>query len=161
MFYPLSLLQESISTCRFAQRVAMIKNEAVLNEELDPSLVSVHFSLWWEVKLSNTAKICLEKLFTWSFQLPHTWDDIIVGPSRDCRGSNITPDEVFQLQVKSVHNHIFFLRCWKVQSLIMFLPTKMTIHSDLKFLSCVLYLLLIIDPLCILLTCFPHNLTFV
>lgn len=32
-------LQESISTCRFAQRVALIKNEAVLNEELDPTLV--------------------------------------------------------------------------------------------------------------------------
>ncbi|KAL2099403.1 hypothetical protein ACEWY4_005883 [Coilia grayii] len=31
-------LDESISTCRFAQRVAMIKNEAVLNEELDPTL---------------------------------------------------------------------------------------------------------------------------
>ncbi|XP_047249007.1 kinesin-like protein KIF6 isoform X3 [Girardinichthys multiradiatus] len=31
-------LDESISTCRFAQRVALIKNEAVLNEELDPAL---------------------------------------------------------------------------------------------------------------------------
>ena len=31
--------QESISTCRFAQRVAMIKNDAVLNEELDPKLM--------------------------------------------------------------------------------------------------------------------------
>lgn len=31
--------QESISTCRFAQRVALIKNEAVLNEEIDPRLV--------------------------------------------------------------------------------------------------------------------------
>lgn len=31
--------QESISTCRFAQRVALIKNEAVLNEETDPKLV--------------------------------------------------------------------------------------------------------------------------
>jgi len=31
--------QETISTCRFAQRVALIKNEAVLNEELDPKLV--------------------------------------------------------------------------------------------------------------------------
>lgn len=30
---------ESISTCRFAQRVALIKNDALLNEELDPSLV--------------------------------------------------------------------------------------------------------------------------
>lgn len=42
MFYPLALFQESISTCRFAQRVAMIKNEAVLNEELDPSLVRLN-----------------------------------------------------------------------------------------------------------------------
>uniref|UniRef100_A0A671UDN2 Kinesin family member 6 n=1 Tax=Sparus aurata TaxID=8175 RepID=A0A671UDN2_SPAAU len=32
-------LDESISTCRFAQRVALIKNEAILNEELDPTLV--------------------------------------------------------------------------------------------------------------------------
>ncbi|XP_051249392.1 kinesin-like protein KIF6 isoform X1 [Dicentrarchus labrax] len=31
-------LDESISTCRFAQRVALIKNEAILNEELDPAL---------------------------------------------------------------------------------------------------------------------------
>ena len=31
-------MQESLATCRFAQRVAQIKNEAVLNEELDPSL---------------------------------------------------------------------------------------------------------------------------
>ncbi|XP_060939280.1 kinesin-like protein KIF6 [Limanda limanda] len=32
-------LDESISTCRFAQRVAVIKNEAILNEELDPALL--------------------------------------------------------------------------------------------------------------------------
>jgi kinesin family protein 6/9 len=32
-------LKESISTCRFAQRVALIKNEALVNEELDPKLV--------------------------------------------------------------------------------------------------------------------------
>ncbi|KAI2542210.1 kinesin family member 6, partial [Homo sapiens] len=31
-------LDESISTCRFAQRVALIKNEAVLNEEINPRL---------------------------------------------------------------------------------------------------------------------------
>ena len=31
--------QESISTCRFAQRVALIKNEVMLNEELDPKLM--------------------------------------------------------------------------------------------------------------------------
>ncbi|XP_068195079.1 kinesin-like protein KIF6 [Antennarius striatus] len=31
-------LDESISTCRFAQRVALIKNEAILNEELEPAL---------------------------------------------------------------------------------------------------------------------------
>ncbi|CAK6962119.1 kinesin-like protein KIF6 [Scomber scombrus] len=34
-------LDESISTCRFAQRVAVIKNEAILNEELDPTLLIV------------------------------------------------------------------------------------------------------------------------
>ncbi|XP_073783383.1 kinesin-like protein KIF6 isoform X1 [Danio rerio] len=33
---------ESLSTCRFAQRVALIKNEALLNEELDPALLIVH-----------------------------------------------------------------------------------------------------------------------
>uniref|UniRef100_A0A663ETK2 Kinesin-like protein n=1 Tax=Aquila chrysaetos chrysaetos TaxID=223781 RepID=A0A663ETK2_AQUCH len=32
-------IDESIATCRFAQRVALIKNEAVLNEEIDPRLV--------------------------------------------------------------------------------------------------------------------------
>ncbi|XP_050021030.1 kinesin-like protein KIF6 isoform X2 [Alexandromys fortis] len=32
-------IDESISTCRFAQRVALIKNEAVLNEEIDPKLM--------------------------------------------------------------------------------------------------------------------------
>ncbi|KFP30477.1 Kinesin-like KIF6, partial [Colius striatus] len=34
-------IDESISTCRFAQRVALIKNEAVLNEEIDPKLMIV------------------------------------------------------------------------------------------------------------------------
>uniref|UniRef100_A0A665UYD5 Kinesin family member 6 n=1 Tax=Echeneis naucrates TaxID=173247 RepID=A0A665UYD5_ECHNA len=34
-----SNLDESISTCRFAQRVSLIKNEAIMNEELDPTLV--------------------------------------------------------------------------------------------------------------------------
>ena len=32
-------LDESISTARFAQRVALIKNSAVVNEELDPKLL--------------------------------------------------------------------------------------------------------------------------
>ena len=32
--------QETISTCRFSQRVALIKNEVRVNEELDPKLVS-------------------------------------------------------------------------------------------------------------------------
>ncbi|XP_013372458.1 PREDICTED: kinesin-like protein KIF6 isoform X2 [Chinchilla lanigera] len=34
-------IEESISTCRFAQRVALIKNEAVLNEEIDPRLMII------------------------------------------------------------------------------------------------------------------------
>ncbi|NXK94898.1 KIF6 protein, partial [Formicarius rufipectus] len=34
-------IDESISTCRFAQRVAVIKNEAILNEEIDPRLMIV------------------------------------------------------------------------------------------------------------------------
>lgn len=33
------LIDESISTCRFAQRVALISNSAVLNEELDPKML--------------------------------------------------------------------------------------------------------------------------
>jgi kinesin family protein 6/9 len=32
-------IDETISTCRFAQRVALIKNDAILNEELDPKLM--------------------------------------------------------------------------------------------------------------------------
>ncbi|KAI7804178.1 putative kinesin-like protein KIF6-like [Triplophysa rosa] len=34
-------IDESISTCRFAQRVALIKNDALLNEELDPAVLIV------------------------------------------------------------------------------------------------------------------------
>ncbi|CAM9857781.1 unnamed protein product [Chrysoparadoxa australica] len=41
--------EESISTCRFAQRVSMIKNDAVVNEDLDPQLV-IH-----RLKAQNTA----------------------------------------------------------------------------------------------------------
>jgi kinesin family member 6/9 len=33
------LIDESISTCRFAQRVALISNHATLNEEMDPQLL--------------------------------------------------------------------------------------------------------------------------
>ncbi|KAH0572719.1 Kinesin-9 [Spironucleus salmonicida] len=32
-------LQETISTCQFAQNVAMIKNAAVVNEDIDPKLL--------------------------------------------------------------------------------------------------------------------------
>ena len=32
-------LDESISTCRFAQRVAMVSNAVALNEEVDPTLI--------------------------------------------------------------------------------------------------------------------------
>jgi kinesin family protein 6/9 len=32
-------MNEAISTCRFAQRVAMVKNDAMVNEHLDPALV--------------------------------------------------------------------------------------------------------------------------
>ena len=31
--------EESISTCRFAQRVALVQNEAYVNEEVDPASV--------------------------------------------------------------------------------------------------------------------------
>lgn len=32
-------LHESVSTCRFAQRVAMIENTVIVNEEVDPKLL--------------------------------------------------------------------------------------------------------------------------
>lgn len=32
-------LDESISTCRFAQRVAMVKNQVSINEEVDPAAI--------------------------------------------------------------------------------------------------------------------------
>ena len=32
-------LDESVSTCRFAQRVALISNRLELNEEIDPKLL--------------------------------------------------------------------------------------------------------------------------
>jgi kinesin family member 6/9 len=32
-------VEESISTCKFAQRVALVKNSAVVNEDLDPTLM--------------------------------------------------------------------------------------------------------------------------
>lgn len=32
-------LDESISTCRFAMRVALVRNAVVLNEEVDPTAV--------------------------------------------------------------------------------------------------------------------------
>ena len=36
-------VQESIASCRFSQRVALIKNEAILNEELDPRSMGPKF----------------------------------------------------------------------------------------------------------------------
>lgn len=35
----ISFPKETISTCRFSQRVALIKNDAILNEELDPRVL--------------------------------------------------------------------------------------------------------------------------
>lgn len=32
-------IDESISTCRFAQRVAMISNKVEINEDIDPALL--------------------------------------------------------------------------------------------------------------------------
>ena len=49
------VLQESISTCRFAQRVAMIKNDVLLNEEIDPKLVSRDYDI---ASLINHTQIC-------------------------------------------------------------------------------------------------------
>eukprot|EP00958_Prasinococcus_capsulatus_P000460 scaffold40_cov413-Prasinococcus_capsulatus_cf.AAC.3 len=53
-------LDESISTCRFAQRVAMISNTVMVNEELDPDLVIKR--LKQEVK-ELKEEICLLKVF--------------------------------------------------------------------------------------------------
>ena len=51
-------IDETISTCRFSQRVALVKNEAIINEELDPKLVKENIKLvqlrtcglrrWWQ-----------------------------------------------------------------------------------------------------------------
>ncbi|ERE91260.1 kinesin-like protein KIF6-like protein [Cricetulus griseus] len=71
------LEQESISTCRFAQRVALIKNEAVLNEEIDPRLMIIRLQKeisdlktelamatgeWKTEELSKAELLQLEKL---------------------------------------------------------------------------------------------------
>ncbi|KAG9268870.1 kinesin-like protein KIF6 [Astyanax mexicanus] len=48
-------IDESISTCRFAQRVALIKNEALLNEELDPALVTSLLQISPAVRASRPA----------------------------------------------------------------------------------------------------------
>jgi len=39
IFFLKFTFKETISTCRFSQRVALIKNDAILNEELDPRLL--------------------------------------------------------------------------------------------------------------------------
>ena len=49
-------VQESISTCRFAQRVAMIKNDVLLNEEIDPKLVSFCHIIFLYKKRNLTRK---------------------------------------------------------------------------------------------------------
>lgn len=52
-------IDETISTCRFSQRVALVRNEAIVNEELDPKLVKIikttgacrrmcHLYRWWQ-----------------------------------------------------------------------------------------------------------------
>ena len=51
-------VQESISTCRFAQRVAMIKNDVLLNEEIDPKLVSFwSYGLFINTKNFNSGNL--------------------------------------------------------------------------------------------------------
>lgn len=68
-----TLLQESISTCRFAQRVAMIKNEALLNEELDPSLVSLNACTFTHcfvaIVFTASPNICLKMNLVTTYQL--------------------------------------------------------------------------------------------
>jgi hypothetical protein len=39
LYHLQAYIDESISTCRFAQRVAMVSNTATVNEETDPTLV--------------------------------------------------------------------------------------------------------------------------
>ena len=49
-------IDETISTCRFSQRVALVKNEAIINEELDPKLVK---TLKFEVMITYLL-LCLD-----------------------------------------------------------------------------------------------------
>uniref|UniRef100_A0A8C8RFJ0 Kinesin-like protein n=1 Tax=Pelusios castaneus TaxID=367368 RepID=A0A8C8RFJ0_9SAUR len=67
-------IDESISTCRFAQRVALIKNEAVLNEEIDPRLMIIQ----------------LKKVI-------HELKDELAMVTREQRREELTPEELLQL----------------------------------------------------------------
>ena len=67
------VFKESISTCRFAQRVAMIKNDAIMNEELDPKLVKSYF--YHSKNKTNKKTYCLHLLWT---QLPKTLSVMIM-----------------------------------------------------------------------------------
>lgn len=51
------LPQESFSTCRFSQRVALIDNDAILNEILDPDLVKQSF-VFSVLKMSRGQGYC-------------------------------------------------------------------------------------------------------
>lgn len=55
------LFQETISTCRFAQRVAMVKNQPKINLERDP-LQEIEFLKAEINKLKNNLTIINEKV---------------------------------------------------------------------------------------------------
>ena len=60
---------ESLSTCRFAQRVALIKNKAVVNEDVDPSVVigklrDENLNLREEI---GFLKVCVHCIFVFFF----------------------------------------------------------------------------------------------
>ncbi|XP_075704020.1 kinesin-like protein KIF6 [Rhinoderma darwinii] len=75
-------IDESISTCRFAQRVALIRNEAVLNEETDPQLVIV--------RLKKEIQALKDEIV------------LITGEQRT---SDLTPDELQRLE-EQLHNFL-------------------------------------------------------
>jgi kinesin family protein 6/9 len=56
-------LDESISTSRFAQRVAMIRNQAELNEQLDPALMISKLQEQNKVRRQSAVHFCC--LFCW------------------------------------------------------------------------------------------------
>ena len=67
--------EESLSTCKFAQRVSLIKNKALLNEETDPSIIirklkDELLNLREEIAFLKVDSLIRFFLFAWDVRLP-------------------------------------------------------------------------------------------